>query len=227
MNVVNPVEISVVVPTYKSHEWIYSFIVSLDEVLALHFMSYEVIAVNDGNDETTYLELQRLDKSCLQIVNSSKRLGQHQATWIGIQQAKGKVVVTIDDDGEFPPIEIITLYKNYLKLGSDIVYGIPNSLKSGGLKTIFYKLYLMNLERRNEARKSSFRMVSNMLLKSASYKPLSMLNLDVYLAELTTSILFVSVQYEPGNRGRYSIFNYFYVLLKAMYYKQVVNFRKQ
>jgi glycosyltransferase involved in cell wall biosynthesis len=219
------IEISIVVPTYNSSSWITDFIQNLREVVEQKFNSFEIIVVNDGGEEQTFSVLEKSKKNFLKVINLENRVGQHQATWIGVLQASGKFVVTIDDDGEFPANEILTLYKQFSYTNSPIIYGIPDTLKKGTFKILMYKLYLKNLKRTGEARKSSFRLILNKLLKEADYKPDFMMNFDVYLNKLSSTNEFVNVRYTPTNRGRYSVLNYMEVLIKAMIYKQTIKLR--
>jgi glycosyltransferase involved in cell wall biosynthesis len=87
---------------------------------------YEIILVDDGSkDGSCYaiINLQRrFPEICL--VQLSRNFGQHNATLAGIAQARGEIVVTLDQDLQHPPEEIHRLVSK-LNEGFDVVYGLP------------------------------------------------------------------------------------------------------
>lgn len=222
MSIKNTVAISVVVPTYNSSEWITSFLEELQNALSETFLTYEIIVVNDNINDETFTTLQKFSENVhYKILLCDKRLGQHQATWTGIRQASGEVIITIDDDGEYLPNQIEVLYQQWKTSGSDIVYGIPNVLKKGGVKMVLYKLYLYNLKRLGENRKSSFRLLSSNFLKKCCLARRDMVNIDKHLLCYNPKISYSSVNYLPGDRGRYTLFDYIRALYLAATYKSI------
>jgi glycosyltransferase involved in cell wall biosynthesis len=117
--------ISFVVPVYNGSCMLEVLCSRLAPVGAL-FGSYEIILVDDGsrdNSVDTIKQLQqRFPEICL--VELSRNFGQHNATLAGMSQARGAIVVTLDQDLQHPPEEIHRLVAE-LDKGFDVVYGLP------------------------------------------------------------------------------------------------------
>lgn len=224
MNEKQPVsaKISVVVPTYNSAEWIVPFMTELLRFMCSLSTDYEVIAVNDHSQDNTLQLLQQLCPlfSKLRVVNLTEHKGQHTATWTGMVQASGNLIVTIDDDGEFPPDQIGVLIDSSLTGKADITYGIPNTIRQGGVKTFLYRLYLQNLAREGKKRKSSFRAISKDFMLKVNTGVKQMPNMDIYFEQFNPNINFISVFYIPGSRGRYGFWGYVKALLTAIAYRK-------
>ncbi len=92
-------EISVVIPTYNRAERIYETFGSLENQT---FKNFEVIVVNDGSSDNTAIFLENeLKKSKFtfpfQIIHQENK-GRAGARNTGIEKARGKIIVSTDDD---------------------------------------------------------------------------------------------------------------------------------
>ena len=58
----------------------------------------------------------------------SKNFGQQNATLLGARKSKYDLIITMDDDFQHPPKEIIKLL-NQMDSETDIVYGVPSEEK--------------------------------------------------------------------------------------------------
>jgi hypothetical protein len=134
-------------------------------------------------------------------------------------ESKGDIIITIDDDGEYIPNQIGLLVQKFSESKADIVYGIPNVLKRGSVKMLLYRIYLYNLKRTRENRKSSFRLIGGDFLKKCRLKHSDVINIDKFLLYYNPRINYCVVNYMPGDRSRYSIWGYLRVLYNAIAYK--------
>jgi polyisoprenyl-phosphate glycosyltransferase len=95
-------DVSVVIPTYNSELIIDKLVnkISLDTV-----SSYEIIVVNDKSKDNTFQKLKRIKNETpnLKIINLKENIGQVGATLVGVQNAKGEIIVTMDDDLQHNP----------------------------------------------------------------------------------------------------------------------------
>lgn len=95
-------DISIVIPTYNSELIIDKLVnkISLDSV-----SSYEIIVVNDKSKDNTLEKLNKIKNETpnLKIINLKENIGQVGATLIGIQNAKGNIIITMDDDLQHNP----------------------------------------------------------------------------------------------------------------------------
>ncbi len=223
-------KISVVVPTYKSLRWIASYIDELCAEIQNNFSDYEILVVNDycGDEKLiTLLQKKQSENAKVKVIFCSERIGQQQATWLGIKQAQNDLVVTIDDDGEYPPSQILKLCNKWKETKCELVYGIPKTLKQEGIKILLYKLYLYNLQRKGEARKSSFRLISSSLLSKIKNSIELMPNMDVFFESLNTPTAYQIVSYTPKKGSRYNLWDYFRLLWIAVTYKARLQHSKQ
>jgi len=127
----NEIEISIIVPVYNSSETLKELLVRTEKVLEeLVGSNFELIFVNDGSADSSWqvLKSQAQQNKKITAVNLTKNYGQHNALMCALREAKGKYIITIDDDLQTPPEEIPKLY-NEIKKGYDIVYGAYESKK--------------------------------------------------------------------------------------------------
>ncbi len=119
----SPIELSVVVPTYKSSTFIGR---TLDEIyLALDTMdvAYEVILIDDASPDETWetLKSETEIRTSLTAIRLARNAGQHAATLCGIRHARGSHVVTLDDDLQNDPRYIPVLYEALVSNKVDLV----------------------------------------------------------------------------------------------------------
>src|SRR5690606_38687807 len=74
---------------------------------------YEVIAVDDHSSDDSWETLVGLQRAvpALRCVRLEYNSGQVNATMAGIYQARGRFIVTIDDDLQYDPGDISHLYR--------------------------------------------------------------------------------------------------------------------
>ena len=118
----NNILLSIVIPVYNSEKTIKTVVQKIKETLSAK-IEYEVILVNDGSKDNSYIHCIDLYKkhSFVKFINLSKNFGQHNAILAGLRFAKGDCIVFMDDDLQTPPEEIWKLI-NKIKEGYDVVY---------------------------------------------------------------------------------------------------------
>ena len=118
----NKQTISVVIPCYGSEKTIESVV--LDTIITLKERNneFEIILVNDCSYDNVWNKIKELHKKYSNIIgiNFTKNFGQHAALMAGYREAKGDVVVSLDDDGQTDPKELWKLIDK-LNEGYDIV----------------------------------------------------------------------------------------------------------
>jgi len=96
-------DISIVVPAYREENVISSVVKDIRRVMDLTGRSYEVLVVDDGSDDETAAEAQRAGA---RILSHPYNIGNGAAVKTGIRNAKGKILVTLDGDGQHSPEDI-------------------------------------------------------------------------------------------------------------------------
>jgi glycosyltransferase involved in cell wall biosynthesis len=126
---VTPDLISIVVPAYNEAEGIAEFNRRLSGVRAKLRERSEVIYVNDGSRDETFVMLQRLRKRdpTIAIVNLSRNFGKEIALTAGLDHSRGDAVIVIDADLQDPPELIPTLIKRWREDEADVVFARRSS----------------------------------------------------------------------------------------------------
>ena len=115
--------LSIVVPLYRSAESVERLI---SELSALPVEGgCEIVLVNDGSsDNTAELAEKFMQASgrAITLVKLARNFGEHNAVMAGLHHAAGQFIVTMDDDLQNPPSEVLKLLNHSLSGGYDVVY---------------------------------------------------------------------------------------------------------
>lgn len=121
------VSVSVVVPVYNNADTLAELVDRTVGVLAGLGSQGEIVLVNDGSADESWLQIQALAARHPMVVGIAlmRNYGQHNAYLAGIHRARHEVVVTMDADLQNPPEEIPKLLAALVGSGQDVVYGRP------------------------------------------------------------------------------------------------------
>ncbi len=116
-------EYSVVIPVFNSEGVVENTVQHVIAFFNEQSFTFEVLLVNDGSTDNSWSVIKKLaeDNSSVRSINLLKNYGQHSAIFCGFQQSQGDYVITMDDDMQNPPSEIIHLI-NKIKEGYDLVF---------------------------------------------------------------------------------------------------------
>lgn len=91
--------------------------------------AFEIILVEDGGGQGTWECISQLAENHEQIVGVrlGRNFGQHNALLAGVRKATFDVIVTMDDDLQNPPEEMIKLVDALRGGRGDVIYGVPES----------------------------------------------------------------------------------------------------
>ena len=198
--------ISVVVPVYNSQLSLHELAIRVKQVVSKLTERYELILVNDGSQDKSWGIIDELTQMHDWIVgiNLMRNYGQHNALLCGIRQARHDIIVTIDDDLQNPPEEIIKLVRK-LEEGFDVVYGTPFQEKHGLWRDIaskITKLALQNAMGAKTARSvSAFRVFRAEMRDAFSGYKGSFVSIDVLLTWGSTKFSTVVVQHDERHFG--------------------------
>jgi len=115
---------SVVIPVYNSEELVGETVRRVGAFFEERGWDYEIILVNDGSRDRSWEVIRELVRTDAHVtaLNLLRNYGQHTALFCGLQQATGDYVITMDDDMQNPPEEMIHLIEK-AKEGYDAVFG--------------------------------------------------------------------------------------------------------
>jgi glycosyltransferase involved in cell wall biosynthesis len=108
------IEYSLVIPVYNEEESLETLIFEIQEVMTSLKGSYEIVFVNDFSDDRSTDILEDYSRKLLNIVRVitlTRRSGQTMALRKGLQESKGKFVVTLDADLQNDPADIPRMLK--------------------------------------------------------------------------------------------------------------------
>lgn len=120
----NP-DLSIIVPLYNEEDNVRPLFDAIAAAVAPLPLTVELLLVDDGSRDATFaraLELPRDGKPKLRLVKLRRNYGQTAAMAAGIEQARGRVLVTLDGDLQNDPTDIPRFLAEIEK-GFDLVVG--------------------------------------------------------------------------------------------------------
>jgi undecaprenyl-phosphate 4-deoxy-4-formamido-L-arabinose transferase len=169
--------------------------------------SFEIILVNDGSRDGSWLVIDELSRANTFITGISLTLnyGQHNALLCGIRAARFDRICTLDDDLQNPPEELARLIEA-LRPDVDVVYGVPEHERHGfwrDLASIVTKIVLQRAMGATIARNiSAYRLFRTRLRDAAIDYRGPYVSIDVLLTWATNRFAMVRVKHDERTLGR-------------------------
>ncbi len=118
------IDLSVIVPLYNEEESIQPLYEALMKAVVPLGLRYEIIFVDDGSSDSTFerAKMLALQNPFLRVIKFRRNYGQTPAMAAGIDNARGKILVTMDGDLQNDP-EDIPFFLEKIQEGYDIVVG--------------------------------------------------------------------------------------------------------
>lgn len=215
-----PYACSVVVPVYNSESTLQELAARLEIVLKQLCSQYELILVNDGSPDQSWKVILQLTKeySWITGINMMRNYGQHNALLCGVRAARYETTITMDDDLQHPPEEIIKLLEK-LAEGYDVVYGVPKKLPHSIWRNLFSKItkrmlaFVMGIPNIRDI--GSFRAFRTNLCKAFENYQSPNVILDVLLSWGTTHFATIPVDEAPRQMG-HSNYNFSRLMTHAI-----------
>ena len=137
------IDISIVIPLYNEEDSITELMNWIYTSLQDHSITYEVIIIDDGSDDDSWIKIKKLSTkySFLRAISFYRNYGKSAALDTGFKIAKGEVIITIDADMQDSPEEIMSLYSLLKKENCDIVSGWKKNRKDRVSKVLSSKLF--------------------------------------------------------------------------------------
>jgi len=199
--------LSVVVPVYRSQESLPELAAELARVLPTIAAHYELILVCDGSPDNSWDVIVDLAAAHTWIVgiHMMRNYGQHNALLSGIRSARYDLIVTMDDDLQHPPSEIVKLLEK-LTERVDVVYGAPEHEQHGLFRDLASQITKWALQSSmgvETARKASaFRLFRTRIREAFAQYSSSYVNIDVLLTWGTTRFAAVTVRHDQRKFGK-------------------------
>lgn len=137
------IEYTFVVPVFRSVSTLTPLYEGIRQLMTELNSTFEVVFVEDnGSDESwqKLLELKNKYPETVVLIKLTKNFGQNGATLCGIDYSKGNMVVTLDDDLQILPTEILKLIQHQAQHQTDVIYGVYSEKTSSTFRNIGSRL---------------------------------------------------------------------------------------
>ncbi|MDC3129768.1 glycosyltransferase family 2 protein [Bacteroidota bacterium] len=136
-------KISVVIPLFNEEESISELAQWIDKVLKKNNLSYEIIFIDDGSNDSSWSVIENIknDNPNIYGIKFRRNYGKSAALNVGFSKASGDVVITMDADLQDSPDEIPDLYNLITNDNYDLVSGWKKKRYDPITKTIPTKLF--------------------------------------------------------------------------------------
>lgn len=199
-------ELSIVVPVYNSAATLPELVRRISRAVEPIAQAYEIVLVDDGSRDASWEVLQSLQArhaDHVVTIQLMRNYGQHNALMCGLAAARGRFLVTMDDDLQNPPEEIHKLVARIQERGVDLVYGCPSDRSHAAWRNVgasivwqFYRTVF-----RNAVTPTSFRIMRRQLAQSVLFYDLNFTYLDGLFAWCTNRIGTVEVEHHAREQG--------------------------
>lgn len=115
--------LSIVVPVYRGAATVGALVEALSALTPEGGL--EVILVNDGSPDNSgdvCRDIVRTATIPVTYIEHMRNYGEHNAVMTGLRQVRGRYVITMDDDLQNPPEEVVRLYDHARAGHWDVVY---------------------------------------------------------------------------------------------------------
>ena len=198
-------EYSIVIPVYNSQDSLSKLYDRISETLKKLTQDFEVIFIDDFSTDNSWEKLMQLKKehSNVKLIRFSKNYGQHNATLCGFRYSAGDRVVTIDDDLEEDPADILLLIEKMNATNAELIYGIGDKNRSSA-REIGSNLYKQSAKYVDgkQGNSSSFRLIESSLLEKIKNHKQHFIIIEELLFWYTEMIDYVVVNHSPRKHGK-------------------------
>lgn len=200
---------SIVVPVYNSEQTLPVLYTRLVKVMESLDKPFEIVCVEDCGRDNSWQVLQNLAEKDTRVcaVQLMYNSGQASATMCGLRHAKGRFVITIDDDLQNPPEEIPVLIEALEKdTNCDVVIGIPQQKKHAWWRNLGSQLvntinsYVFKKD--HSIKFAGFRVIRRLVVNALIEKTVPHPAIGALLYSITPRIKNVYVRHDPRTTGR-------------------------
>jgi glycosyltransferase involved in cell wall biosynthesis len=199
--------LSIVIPVYRGAATIGRLVDALSSLNPVGGL--EIVLVNDGSPDNSGEVCQGLVRNAfvpLIYIEHARNYGEHNAVMTGLRHTTGAYVITMDDDLQNPPEEVIRLY-DHARLGNwDVVYTRYAAKQHEGWRNLGSRFANAVADHLLDKPKglylSSFRCMSALVVRSVTRYQGPYPYVDGLIMEVTQRIDSIEVRHLPRVEGR-------------------------
>jgi glycosyltransferase involved in cell wall biosynthesis len=201
------VGLSIVIPVYRGAATIGRLV---DALSGLHPVGgMEIVLVNDGSPDNSGDVCQELVRNAavpLVYIEHARNYGEHNAVMTGLRHSNGAYAITMDDDLQNPPEEVLRLYDHARNGGWDVVYTRYAAKQHKAWRNLGSRFANAVADRLLDKPKglylSSFRCMSELVVRSVTRYGGPYPYVDGLIMEVTQRIDSIEVSHLPRAEGR-------------------------
>ncbi len=201
------VGLSIVVPVYRGAATVGALVAALSALRPEG--GIEIILVNDGSPDNSGDVCRALLPAAtvpLTYIEHARNFGEHNAVMTGLRHARGAYVITMDDDLQNPPEEVVKLYDHARLGGWDVVYTRYAKKEHEGWRNLGSRFANgvadMLLDKPKGLYLSSFRCMSALAVRQVTNYHGPYPYVDGLLMQVTQRLDSIEVKHLPRAEGR-------------------------
>jgi undecaprenyl-phosphate 4-deoxy-4-formamido-L-arabinose transferase len=201
------VGLSVVVPVYRGASTIGKLVDELSRLAPAGGL--EIILVNDGSPDNSDAVCRALLETAavpLTYIEHARNFGEHNAVLTGLRHARGAYVITMDDDLQNPPEEVVRLFDHARTGNWDVVYTRYAVKQHAGWRNLgsrfANKVADVLLDKPKGLYLSSFRCMAALVVRAVTQYTGPYPYIDGLIMQVTRRIDSIEVRHLPRLEGR-------------------------
>lgn len=129
--------ISIILPSYNEQDNIFPTYDAISSILSQHHIEYELIFIDDGSIDNTYVNICHLSKqhNTVKGISFSRNFGKEAAIFAGLEASSGDCAVIMDCDLQHPPKLLPQMYELW-ENGYEVVEAVKSDR---GTESVFHR----------------------------------------------------------------------------------------
>jgi glycosyltransferase involved in cell wall biosynthesis len=205
-------DISIIIPVYNSSALLR---VLVDEIKnAFNKYQFEIIFIDDCSTDNSWDFIEQLKQEQkdihIQAIRLNKNFGQHNAILCGLRFSSADYVITMDDDMEVLPSEMVKAYITAKQDQMDLVYASYQKKYDSFIRnalTSYFHFWAKITSGKKREKGSGYRVISKRMIDEIKNHQSEIFFIDEIITWYTSRIVYVKVQKNPQKliKSRYSI----------------------
>jgi glycosyltransferase involved in cell wall biosynthesis len=199
--------LSIVVPVYRGASTIGTLVEELSRLSPEGGL--EIVLVNDGSPDNSGEVCRGLLETAtvpLTYIEHARNFGEHNAVMTGLRQTRGAFVITMDDDLQNPPEEVVRLFDHARTGNWDVVYTRYAIKQHSGWRNLgsrfANKVADILLDKPKGMYLSSFRCMGQLVVREVTQYTGPYPYIDGLIMQVTRRIDSIEVRHLPRAEGR-------------------------